>query len=273
MKSHIVITATLVLALAGQAIASEETARLIYQKRQYENAMTRTQVEVAQYVINHIRASAAVAAQGGAVASFFASSLDSNTRGLLAFAGVLGAAYCLQSENRSECADVGMTLTRHIANLSSYQQQLKAIDSYLLAVQNSGDEDEDSRGARGKAGEGTSSDGRPVPIAVKTPAQSAEEFVRAYYQYLGQRDAQEVKQSWKEPPAELLTKLGTVESFRVNNTALSYTSPDVAGVWVEVDGKQQNEKAENWKGVVHLENVSGEWKIITMALHQTDTKQ
>jgi hypothetical protein len=66
MKSHIVIAATLVLGLAGQTFASEETARFIYQKRQYENAMTRTQVEVAQYVINHVRASAAVAAQGGA---------------------------------------------------------------------------------------------------------------------------------------------------------------------------------------------------------------
>jgi hypothetical protein len=100
------------------------------------------------------------------------------------------------------------------------------------------------------------------------PEKSPAQVVRDYYQALHQHDKETVIKSWNKPANQLdnvIKAMDKIESFKVGRIAL--VSDDGRGhavVEVEVTGKRKNEKQQRWVGSILLEQVSSEWKIVSM---------
>lgn len=94
------------------------------------------------------------------------------------------------------------------------------------------------------------------------------DWVRGYYAALDRGDATAAVAAWKVPPKDLAARVKRIEYFKVNNARVQTATSGHASVWVDVVGKNRDEKqAGRWQGTVELEPVgAGKWAIVALNL-------
>lgn len=96
----------------------DTTNNLLNQDKQDKK---KVQDALAEYVLEHKAAVAALAATGAGIAGIVAENLDDGTKGALTGAGILGAAYCIFGDD--SCADVAAKVTYFGAQIAGYKKQ------------------------------------------------------------------------------------------------------------------------------------------------------
>lgn len=107
----------------------------------------------------------------------------------------------------------------------------------------------------------------PAPNALGHPISGGSplDAIRAYYDYLGRRDAEGVIRGWKQPKESLLRKEAErAEWHKIDDIRLESSNSSSAEVWVEVRGKKINEEPQHYRGIIEMEQVDGQWKITSM---------
>lgn len=99
------------------------------------------------------------------------------------------------------------------------------------------------------------------------PADTPVGLVRSYYEALDNQDADAAIAKWKNPNAKRILRksIKNIEWFRVNNLQLENESSGYARVWADVTGKGKNSKPEQWVGTIQVEEINGQWKIVTLS--------
>ncbi|MGH1364904.1 MAG: hypothetical protein ACRBF0_15190 [Calditrichia bacterium] len=125
-------TAILVLMLIVGICQAQTISELQSQKRYYQSELSKKQLSMMSYILQHKAATAAIIASGGGLASFLTENMDDDTRGILAVVGLFGLAYCL--DNARECAATTVELTAYSTIITGYNNKIKFINQQLTST-------------------------------------------------------------------------------------------------------------------------------------------
>lgn len=98
-------------------------------------------------------------------------------------------------------------------------------------------------------------------------AYSPVEFVRTYYQDVEKHNFESAIAKWKDPDKDKLRSLiEAVDGYHINEISLTRQTSSEAEVYVDVWAKSLKGATERWKGVVFLQDLSGQWVITKTSL-------
>jgi hypothetical protein len=93
------------------------------------------------------------------------------------------------------------------------------------------------------------------------------EFVRTYYQDVEKHNFESAIAKWKDPDKDKLRSLiEAVDGYHINEISLTRQTSSEAEVYVDVWAKSLKGATERWKGVVFLQDLSGQWVITKTSL-------
>jgi hypothetical protein len=108
----------------------------LYQLRQnYQIQAKNLDTEMGLYMLSHPKPSAAFIASGLGLAAVLEENLDPNTKAFFVGLGLVGANYCLDSNNAYYCGQVAGNLTGYMVRINNYKQEINAINQKINYLQ------------------------------------------------------------------------------------------------------------------------------------------
>jgi hypothetical protein len=119
----------------GLAQHSSESQQLQQRLQYYNNKLNALQAKLVIYVLANPQPSSAVLASGAGVAAILDQSLDSNSKAVLAVAGMFGAFYCADQANFNYCARVASNLSEYAIQIDSVNHEINAVALRMRSLQ------------------------------------------------------------------------------------------------------------------------------------------
>jgi hypothetical protein len=106
---------------------SSESQQLQQRLQYYKNQLNSLQAKLVIYVLTNPQPSSAVLASGAGVVAVLDQNLDSNSKAVLAMAGMFGAFYCADQANFNYCARVASNLAEYAIQINSVNREINTI--------------------------------------------------------------------------------------------------------------------------------------------------
>jgi hypothetical protein len=134
-----ILSSALILTFLNPNLASaqysSESQQLQQRLQYYKNQLNGLQAKLVIYVLANLQPSSAVLASGTGVVAALDKSLDSNSKAVLAMAGMFGAFYCADQANFNYCARVASNLTEYAIQINSVNREINTIALKIRSLQ------------------------------------------------------------------------------------------------------------------------------------------
>jgi hypothetical protein len=136
-KTLLSVAITLTCLSPNVALAQNnyEIQRLLQLRENYKVQVENLQAKMGLYMLTNPKASAAVLASGLGIAGILEQNMDSTTKVVLTGMGILGANYCVDSNNFQHCATVAFDLTSYSVQLNNYNRRINSITRQINSLQ------------------------------------------------------------------------------------------------------------------------------------------